>query len=146
MTLTWIYRLVPVLLVLAQAAPARGQAFGFPWWKDARFQHDLTLSADQSARIDTIFQSSISALRLQKRDLDQQEAELSRLIATNSDEGTVIQQVDKVETIRALMNKTRTLMLLHERQVLTPDQRIRLNGLREQWERDHRRPRGGDVK
>ena len=31
-------------------------------------------------------------------------------------------------------------MLLHERQVLTPDQRVKLNKLHEQWERDHKRP------
>jgi Spy/CpxP family protein refolding chaperone len=146
MRLTWVYRLFPVLLVVATAAPVQGQSFGFPWWKDAQFQRDLTLSADQSARIETIFRSSISALRHQKRDLDQQEADLSTLIATNADEGVVIQQVDKVETIRASMNKTRTLMLLHERQVLTPDQRIRLSRLHEQWEKDHRRRPSGDVK
>ena len=32
------------------------------------------------------------------------------------------------------MNKMRTLMLLQERQVLTPDQRVKLNKLHEQWE------------
>ena len=42
------------------------------------------------------------------------------------------------------MNKMRTLMLLHERQVLTPDQRVRLNKLHEQWEKDHAKPPRGD--
>jgi len=33
-------------------------------------------------------------------------------------------------------------MLLHERQVLTPDQRVKLNKLHEQWVKDHApRPR-----
>ena len=31
-------------------------------------------------------------------------------------------------------------MLLQERQVLSPDQRVKLNKLHEQWERDHKRP------
>jgi len=32
--------------------------------------------------------------------------------------------------------------LLRIRGVLTPDQRVRLNKLHEQWEKDHRRPHG----
>jgi Spy/CpxP family protein refolding chaperone len=40
------------------------------------------------------------------------------------------------------MNKMRTLMLLHERQVLTPDQRVRLNKLHEQMEKDRGKSRG----
>ena len=75
-------------------------------------------------------------------ELDQQEAELSRLIAANADEGVVVRQVDKVEGIRANLNKMRTLMLLRMRQVLSPDQRVQLNKLHEQWEKDHRRPHG----
>ena len=146
MKMTWVRRLLPAALALALAAPVRGQSFGFPWWKDAQFQHDLNLSTEQSGRIEAIFQSSISNLRHQKEELDQQEADLSRLIAANADELVVTQQVDRVETIRARMNKTRTLMLLHERQVLTPDQRVRLNKLHEQWEKDHRLPPHGDVK
>ena len=82
-------------------------------------------------------------VRLTKQDLDKQEEDLSRMIAGNADETLVIKQVDKVEAIRAHMNKMRTLMLLHERQVLTPDQRIRLNKLHEQWEKDHKRPQTG---
>jgi Spy/CpxP family protein refolding chaperone len=31
-------------------------------------------------------------------------------------------------------------MLLRMRQVLSPDQRVQLNKLHEQWEKDHRRP------
>ena len=146
MKLTWIRRLLPAVFVLALAAPVRGQLFGFPWWKDAQFQRDLSWSTEQSARIETIFQSGISSLRRQKEELDQQETDLSRMIATNADELMVTQQVDRVETSRGRMNKTRTLMLLHERQVLTPDQRIRLNKLHEQWAKDHRPPPHGDVK
>jgi Spy/CpxP family protein refolding chaperone len=40
------------------------------------------------------------------------------------------------------MNKMRTLMLLRMRQVLSPDQRVKLNKLHDQWEKDHRRERG----
>jgi Spy/CpxP family protein refolding chaperone len=139
-------RVVPALLVLALAAPVRGQSFGFAWWRDAQFQKDLSLTADQTTRIDAVFQSTITLLRQKKVDLDQQEAELSRLIATNADEGVVTRQVDKVEAVRANLNKMRTLMLLRMRQVLTPDQRVQLNKLHEQWEKDHRKTGDGKNK
>ena len=139
---TWLCRVAPplfALLTIGWAAPLQAQSFGFPWWRDAQFQRELVLTADQSARIDAIFQDAFAKLRQKKAELDQQEEELSRMIATNAEEGLVIKQVDRVETIRAHMNKTRTLMLLHERQVLTPDQRVKLNKLHEQWVKDHAR-------
>lgn len=139
---TWVSRLLSMVFVLAVVAPVHGQSFGFAWWKDARFQRDLGLSAEQSARIDAIFQASISQLRPKKEELDKQEELLSQQIMAGADEMLVTKQVDRIEAIRAHMNKMRTLMLLHERQVLTPDQRVRLNKLHEQWEKDHRRPRG----
>ena len=147
MTLTWARPLLPALVLLALAAPPiHGQSFRFPWWKDAQFTKDLSLTADQSARIDRVFQSTIALLRQKKEELDLQEAELSKLIAGNADESVVTRQVDRVEGIRASLNKTRTLMLLRMRQVLSPDQRIILNKLSEQWEQDHRRPHGDAKK
>ena len=143
---TWTHRLLPALVVLAIAVPARGQSFGFAWWKDAQFQHDLGLTADQSTRIDAIFEAAISQLRSKKQELDRQEEELSKQIAAGADEALVRKQVDKVEAVRSNMNKMRTLMLLRERQVLTPDQRLKLNKLHEEWERNHKRPSQRDVK
>ena len=145
---TWAWRLLPVVFALAHAAPVHGQSFGFAWWKDVGFQHELGLTADQSARIDAIFQAAISQLRPKAEELNKQEELLSQQIVAGADEALVIRQIDKVEGIRAHLNKMRTLMLLKERQVLSPDQRVKLNKLHEQWERDHRRSgRGrGDAK
>jgi Spy/CpxP family protein refolding chaperone len=143
---TWVCRLLSAVFVLALAAPMHGQSFGFAWWKDAQFQRELGLSAEQSARIDAIFQATISQLQQKKEELDRQEEVLSQQIVAGADETLVTRQVDKVEAIRAHMNKIRTLMLLKERQVLSPDQRVKLNKLHEQWERDHKRPSRGDVK
>jgi Spy/CpxP family protein refolding chaperone len=137
MSPTWRFRLWPALLLVALAAPLHAQSFGFPWWKDAQFQKDLALTAEQAGRIDAVFQSAIAQLRQKNDELIRQEDELSRLIATGTDEALVVKQVDKVEATRAHMNKMRTLMLFHERQVLTPDQRARLNKLHEQWVKDH---------
>ena len=127
-----------LLVTIALTAPLHGQSFGFPWWRDAQFQRDLSLTSDQSARIDAVFQKTIPSLRDKRTELDAQEEELSRMIAANADEALVVKQVDRVESIRAHLNKTRTLMLLRMRQVLTPEQRVKLNQLYEQWQKDHR--------
>jgi Spy/CpxP family protein refolding chaperone len=141
MSSTWKRWWPAVFLLLALAAPVHAQSFGFSWWKDAQFQRDLGLTPDQTAKIDAIFQSTISLLRQKKADLDRQEDDLSRMIAAGADESLVTRQVDKVESTRASMNKMRTLMLLHERQVLTPDQRVRLNKLHEQMFKDRGKSR-----
>jgi len=141
MSSTWNRRWLAVAVLLALAAPLHAQSFGFSWWKDAQFQRDLGLTPDQTAKIDAIFQSTISLLRQKKADLDRQEDELSRMIAAGADESLVTRQVDKVESTRASMNKMRTLMLLHERQVLTPEQRVRLNKLHEQMFKDRGKSR-----
>jgi Spy/CpxP family protein refolding chaperone len=143
---SWVCRLVPLVFVLALAAPVHGQSFGFAWWKDPQFQRELALSTDQSARIDAIFQAAISQLRPKKEELDKQEELLSQQIASGADEVLVTRQVEKVEAIRSQMNKMRTLMLLKERQILSPDQRVKLNKLHEQWERDHKKPSPRDAK
>jgi len=146
MSSTWSRRWLAVAVLLALAAPLHAQSFGFSWWKDAQFQRDLGLTPDQTAKIDAIFQSTISLLRQKKADLDRQEDELSLMIASGADESLVTRQVDKVESTRASMNKMRTLMLLHERQVLTPDQRVRLNKLHEQMFKDKDRGRSRDKR
>lgn len=134
--------LLGILMLATVAAPARAQGFGFPWWRDAQFQKELSLTSDQSSRIDSLFQATMPGLRHKKEELDSEEAALSRLIAANADEQQVTKQVDRVEAIRSHLNKARTLLLLHIRQVLTPDQRAKLNKLYEQRVTDRGKPRG----
>jgi len=129
------------LVALALAPSVSGQSLS--WWKSEQFQKDLGLTADQATRIEAVFETSLPKLRQNKEELDQQEAELSRLISADAGEAQVVKQVDRVEAIRAHLNKLRTLMLVHMRQVLTPEQRTKLNALHDQWERDHRRPGDG---
>jgi Spy/CpxP family protein refolding chaperone len=98
----------------------------FAWWRSEPYQKNLGLSADQVNRLEAIFQAVLPELRKGRDDLDHHEAELSRLIETGADEALVTRQLDKVEAIRSRVNKTRQLMLLHHRQVLTPEQRVKL--------------------
>jgi Spy/CpxP family protein refolding chaperone len=132
---------IAALVVTSVAVPMVAQSQpGFPWWKDDKVVKELALTPDQSNRIDTVFRATYPQMRQSKEELDRQEAELSRLIETNADETQVSRQVDRVETVRAGLNKTRTLMLLHMRQVLTPKQNVKFKAVHEQWQRDHPRP------
>lgn len=133
-------RVLAGLLVVALAAPAGAQSFA--WWKNDEFKKEVGLTPDQCARIDTVFQTTIPKLRQGREDLDRLEADLSKMIDTNADEGQVVKQVDRVEATRAGLNKMRTLMLLHMRQVLTPDQLVKFNAAHDKWIKDHPRKSG----
>ena len=127
MTLFMFPRLMAVVFALSLAAPASAQPIH--WWTMEPAKIELGLTTDQSTQIESIFQQSISQLRQQKVELDRLEDALSRLIESSADEGVVTRQIDRVETVRAGLNKTRTLMLLHMRGVLTPEQRVKLNAM-----------------
>ena len=58
-----------VLLVVALATPAVAQS-GFAWWKDEQVVKALGLAAEQSKRIDHIFQKHLIAARPIKEELD----------------------------------------------------------------------------
>ena len=122
------HRLPALVLVLSVATAASAQRFQWFWWK---MEPTLSLSTEQSTQIDGIFQEGIAQLRKQKGELDHLEADLSRLIEAMATEAEVTQQIDRVEATRSTLNKTRTLMLLHMRQVLKPEQRLKLNALRD---------------
>ena len=103
----------------------------FAWWRDEPYQRHLGLTSDQVSRLEAIWQASLPELRKGRDDLDRQEAELSRLIETNADETVVTRQVDKVEAIRGHLNKARTMVIWRHRQLLTPEQRVKLKAMRD---------------
>jgi Spy/CpxP family protein refolding chaperone len=135
-------RAVAVLLLVALATPAGAQSFA--WWKSEQFQKEVGLTPDQCSRIDAVFQTTLPKLKERKEDLDKQEAELSKLIEAGAEEAQVSRQIDRVEAIRSSLNKLRTLMLLHERQVLRPDQLLKFKAAHDKWVKDHPRPHTGD--
>lgn len=132
-------RTIVALLVMGFATSSVAQS-GFPWWKDDKVVKELGLSAGQSTRIDNLFLATFPQLRTGREELDRQETELSRLIEINADEAVVTRQIDKVEALRASLNKMRQIMLLHMRQVLTAKQNVKFKAVFEQWQRDNPRP------
>lgn len=130
-------RAVAAFLLLALAAPVSAQSFA--WWKDEQFQKEVGLTTDQCTRIDNVFQTTFPKLRQGKEELDRLQAELSELIETNADEAVVVKQIDRVEAQRAMLNKMRTLMLLHMHQALKPDQLVKFKAAYDKWTKDHHR-------
>ena len=103
------------------------------WWKTEPFKRDLGLTADQSGRIDKIWEASRPELRQEFELLTKLEEKLSRLIQQDADEATLARQIDRVETARATANKTRSMMLVQMMKILTPDQRVRFKAIHDRW-------------
>ena len=145
MTIPLRLRVITAALLLS-AAPAIAQRppeapRPFAWWKSEPFKKELGLTADQSARIDKIWETTRVELRQEWDELSKLEAKLSRLIQNDADEAVLTRQIDRVETSRAGANKTRSLMLVQMLKVLTPEQRTRFNSLHDRWQQEQ--PRQG---
>ena len=124
-------------LLFAGASPlaAQGTQGKFKWWQSDRYKTELMLTADQSRRLEEIFQQALPALRAQMKTLENAEAELERLVQ-RGDDSAVMAQVARVETARAELNTSRTLMLLKMRRLLTSDQWIKFGALHKSLEHE----------
>ena len=123
-----------VVLVLAGASPLAAQG-KFKWWQSDRYKTELMLTADQSKRLEEIFQNALPGLRAQMKGLESAETELERLVQ-RGDDSAVMAQVARVETARAELNTSRTLMLLKMRRLLTTDQWIKFGALHKALEHE----------
>lgn len=101
---------------------------GGKWWLSDYYKKELGLTAEQTRRMEEIFQKALPTLKVQKTALDEAEAKFERLVE-RGDDNQVMEQVNLVEAARADLNKTRTLMLLGMRKVLTRDQWARFTAL-----------------
>jgi Spy/CpxP family protein refolding chaperone len=122
-----------IAALLLLASPVAGQ--GFKWWQSDLYKRELGLTAEQSRRLEDIFQAAAPNLRIQKKALDQAETEFERLVE-KGDDGAVMEQVGRVEIARAELNKSRTMMLLRMRRVLTTDQWAKFTALHQAAERE----------
>jgi Spy/CpxP family protein refolding chaperone len=109
------------------------------WWQNPRAA-ELGLTAEQSKRIEEIFQTTLPTLRTCNSELEKREARLNAMVsASDVTEGDVSRLIDQVEASRSEMSKARTLMLFRMYRLLTPEQRERVKAMYEQWDRDRRR-------
>ena len=98
------------------------------WWLYDRAE--LGITDKQSAEIDKIFEATMPAQRAKREELERLEAALAIMTSENkADVATVQAQVDKVENLRAEMNKTRTVMLYRINLILSTEQRVKVKEL-----------------
>jgi|SRR6185436_6488825 Spy/CpxP family protein refolding chaperone len=125
------------LLFLAQPSAAQGSK----WWQSDQYKRELGLTAEQSKRLEDIFQAAIPKLKADKKALDLAEAEFEKLLE-RGDDGSVMDQVERVEAARAELNKDHTLMMLKMKKVLTADQWAKFTALHQAAERERTRSNG----
>jgi Spy/CpxP family protein refolding chaperone len=111
----------------------RGQDGGFRigplgmWWKNPMVVQRLSLTAEQTKKMDDIFQQSRLQLIDLKANVEKQQVMLEPLLSANPlDTNKAMAQIDKVAQARAELEKANAKMLLNIRAVLTPDQWTKL--------------------
>jgi Spy/CpxP family protein refolding chaperone len=129
-------------LVLLLVFPALAGAQGFKWWNSDTFRADLGLTTDQVTRLDEVYQGLLPKLASGKDALDRLEKQLSDVVAAGMvPEGEVMNLVDQTEHARSELAKTRMLMVYRMHQILTVEQRAKMNALHAKWEQDRRQGR-----
>lgn len=122
-------------------APARNANQGpRKWWVDAEDRAALSITDQQSAAIEAIWQKMLPEQHDRWQKLVALQDTLDLMIRNSADEPAVIAQIDHVENTRAEMNKARQLMLYRMNRVLTPEQRDKLKAMHDRRESQHRGP------
>ena len=102
------------------------------WWRSPMVVQRLTLTADQTKKMDSIFEQSRLQLIDLKANVEKQNALLEPLLSANPpDTIKAMAQIDKVAQARADLEKANARMLLGIRVVLTPEQWTKLHGGRD---------------
>ena len=102
------------------------------WWKNPMVVQRLTLTPEQTKKMEGIFEQSRLQLIDLKANVEKQNALLEPLLSANPpDTVKAMAQIDKVAQARADLEKANARMLLGIRVVLTPEQWTKLHGGRD---------------
>ena len=127
--------LVSFAVLVAVTLPVAGQG---KWWQSEEYKRELKLTPDQSKKLEDVFQAAVPTLKSLKKALDQAESEFERLLE-RGDDGSVMDQVERVEAARAELNKSHTLMMLKMKRVLTADQWAKFTAMHQSADRERTR-------
>ena len=100
------------------------------WWIEPKLRAELGITDQQSAAVEQVWQKSLPSLREGRERLTKLEDALSKL-TDGTDEPAVIAQSERVESLRAELNKGRTLMIYRMNKILTADQRAKVKAMHE---------------
>jgi Spy/CpxP family protein refolding chaperone len=113
------------LAVLAPGRPLE-RALGVPgnkWWTRPEMAQKLGLTADQTKKMDDVFQQFRLKLIDLNASVQKEEAIMEPLVgAEQPDETKIVAQIDKLAQARAELEKANARMLLGIRRLLTPEQ------------------------
>lgn len=115
----------------------------FPWWKDEKLRAAVGFSVEQGNEIERIVMPTLEQMRPLRREVEQLDKEIEKMVVDSADLMVFKQQVEKVEARRAELNKMRTVMLYRIRRVFTPEQNARFRAAYERWE-EARKKQDGD--
>ncbi len=111
------------------------------WWKHPKIARELGLSNDQVNQIEGIFSSYKARMMELNSNLKQKEAQLRNAITNpNSSREEILRMTAEVEGIKGNMRNTKIDMFLQVRDVLTPEQRSRLEDIRTRYGRPPYQP------
>ena len=132
---------VALVVMLAEVAAAQG----FKWWQAEPVIKELGLTAEQTKRLEEVWQKALPKLKMQKTALDAAEAVFERLIERG--DPAAMEQINVVEAARTELNKSRSQMLYNMRQLLTREQWAKFTALQQanEKERAAERDRSGSA-
>jgi Spy/CpxP family protein refolding chaperone len=108
------------------AKPPLERVLGVPggkWWTRPEMAQKLSLTADQTKKMDDTFQQYRLKLIDLNASVQREETIMEPLVAAEQpDEAKIIAQIDKVAQARAELEKANARMLLGIRRLLTPEQ------------------------
>ena len=139
------------LVLAASAAPAFAQLPEMPmgkWWKRPKVVERLKIKPEQQERFDEIFAKNRRAFIDLKADVDRRAVDLDELLAKkDTDPARIVSATDALEQAKARLGKTRTLMIVEMKGVLSDEQWQRILELRDEWRKEraeeHRGAGGG---
>ncbi|HWY67305.1 MAG TPA: periplasmic heavy metal sensor [Terriglobales bacterium] len=96
---------------------------GHDWWRNSEIAQAINLSDTQKEKLNQIFGNHRPNLIKAKGNVEIEEGKLSDLLEQDKpDQNAVLQQLQALQTARNAMENEFTLMSLHFRNELTPDQ------------------------
>jgi Spy/CpxP family protein refolding chaperone len=131
------------------SGPGRGSSpSSWEWWNDAEVQKELGLTPEKLQRINSYYTRRNTELRPMVHEFFRQSAELEKMTRDRvADESTYALQVLRVESVRARLSESRTLMLYRISRELTPEQNQKLqNILDRRFDRNRSRDRTPTVR
>jgi hypothetical protein len=110
-----------------------------PWWKDPAVIREISLTPDQSAKIDAIWRKRQTEMHGVAIEQKKQEDELKRLLAERKVGVDVIGlQFDRSEALRSMLDKSRAIALYQTSLILSADQNKALKAIGERSRRERR--------